>query len=195
MQQNEQKPFTFDHIYANDMAAPQSSAAYDKPLNVQKSTADEFDLEQKIQLLPPQNFEEFISRKTTNKRKKGRAPIKKKVQKSIKKKTTMAATAKLAPMIAPTVKMAPSPPIPPPPPAVGSQKRKPRKKSVTRLDEVTASIHCITAPFVTAFAKQVVQPIEPKFYSTGLLMLAEVAAANITIWIASWIRSTQNAYL
>lgn len=177
MQQNGQKPFNFDHIYANEMVVPQPSAVCDKPLSVQKSTVDEFELEQKIQLLPAQNCDEFLSRKSTNKRKKGRAPIKKKVQRAIKKKTAMVPTSKPAPMIAATVPMEIQA-SPPPPPAVGSQKRKPRKKSVTRLNVVTASIQGITAPFGTAFARQMA---EPKFGSAGLLMLAEVAAANYTI--------------
>lgn len=177
-----QKPFTFDHLYANDMVLPQVPAiedkSFDPPADIHKSNVvpNDFDLEQKIQALDAQKLEEYLVRKQTNKRKKGRSSLKKKHHKLTMKKSTGAAKTKaleamVVPVLAPKTMVTP----PPSPPMVGSQKRKPRKKSISRIDLLTASIQDITAPFAA------MNTFEPRFGGSGLLMLAEVAAANCTM--------------
>lgn len=217
-----QKPYPFDHLYANDMVLPQPLASTietkaspadehkpnvdehksnvgehkpsfdEKPDVDEKPNVDHFDLELKIQALNAHDLDEYLSRKQTNKRKKSRMPVKKKTSKAAAVKKELAAA------VSPSVASEAGPVASPVPlassvlasntasvkvelPAVGSQKRKPRKKSVSRLNMV-ASIHGITTPFAgfNTFAN-VIGPSDSKFAGSGLLMLAEVAAANFAI--------------
>lgn len=197
-----QKPFTFDHLYANEMVLPQQSTPLigghmDKPMSIDvKTNVDNFDLEQKIQALHPHDLDEYLSRKQTNKRKKARVPMKKKNAKMSMtngKKENCAAIdievdkieqstdamikndVAMGQMHGATMETSVEQP------AVGSQKRKPRKKSVSRLDMV-ASFQSIAAPFagLNTFTK-VIDPVDSPFGGSGLLMLAEVASANFAI--------------
>lgn len=183
-----QKPFTFDHLYANEMVLPQPLAAQHKMAagDAAKYSVDGFELEQKIQALHAENMDEYLSRKQTNKRTKSRMPVKKKCSKAAAAAAKKADSAQIVRAVD-TLPAVVAPLSPPPPaaaapaPAVGSQKRKPRKKSVTRVD-VVASLQGFAAPFAafSTFAKVKVEPTLA-YGGSGLLMLAEVASANYAI--------------
>lgn len=178
---------TFDHLYANHTtSSPEQNNKNSDSIvpSMDNRDVNDFDLEHKINELPSHDLNEYLLRKQDTKKKKtikDKKSFVRKTHKIGKPKTKSIIEQKpiVSPKIAEETKERLA--------MVGSQKRKARKESITRLDiqNITAVVQSYEtpmlqngiAPFAQPFIFNRFESNGMRCSSSGLLMLAEVASS------------------